>query len=315
MTTLVLIPSAVGPSTVTAYYRDIPTRLASALQAEGRSVVVASDSGDLPSNLTNASGVAGAKFDWNQSSTWDNAFSAAQPGAPIDRVFLTPDDNGLLPQVEAFINYAKNNGVVRFVVLGVTALLDDVGPEMGLVHDVVSKNAEIRARLSNAGVDYTVLQPSITLDHVAMNIARTIKEHGEIATATGNGRLNLITFDDVVDGARNALTTEKPTIGNQAVLGPKSHSFTEIAEVLSGVLGRTVTHKHVPAEESARRWAAVAAPDLQPSPHFDALTKALHTIDGLFASAEEKLADAHATAYYGNTRLEDWATANRHLFA
>jgi len=315
MTTLVVIPGPIGPSTITAMFRDIPTRISAALHAEGRPVVLASDSGDLPSNLANAPGVASAKFDWTQSSTWDNVFSAAQPEAAIDRVFFSPDDGALLPHVEAFIDYAKNRGVGRFVILGAMAILDNVGPEMGVVHGYVSKVARIREHLERAGVDFTVLQPGVTLEHMALNSARGIRDNNEVTTATRDGKLYFITFEDIVDAARNALQTEKPTIGNQAILGPRLYSYTEVAEILSGVLGRTVTHKHITEEESAKNWANAAAPEHQSSPQLEALAKSLHRLDELLASGEEeKLADAHPMAYYGKTRVEDWVAANRNLF-
>jgi len=315
MATLVVIPVALGPSTTTAMFRDIPTRVASALHAEGRPLVVASDSGDLPSNLADAQGVASAKFDWAQSSTWDDVFSAAQPGSPVDRVFFTPDDSAPLPQIEAFIDYAKNKGVGRFVVFGTMAILDNVGPEMGVIHSFASKVSRVREHLEKTGVDFTVLQPGITLEHVAMNFSRSIRDNNEVTSATRDGKLYFITFEDIVDAARNALQTEKPTIGNQAVLGPRLYSYTDVAEILSGVLGRTITHRHVTEEQSAKDWANTSAPENQSSPQIEGLAKALQRLDELLASGEEeKLADAHPMAYYGKTRVEDWVAANRNLF-
>lgn len=103
--------------------------------------------------LTSRSGVApspfpAVRFDWFDSTTYDNPFQIATE--PIDRVYLVapPVVDSLTP-MKAFIDFAIKKNVKRFVLLSATVFIRSKHL-VGHVHEY----------LASIGVDYCVLRPS-----------------------------------------------------------------------------------------------------------------------------------------------------------
>lgn len=104
-----------------------------------------SRSGKVPSPLT------GVAFDWNDPSTYNNAFAHAEASSDIiQSVFMTPPfDYDMLQAMKPFIELAKSKGVKRFVLL--SAHLMRLGDEgHGAVHKY----------LLESGVEYAAIRPS-----------------------------------------------------------------------------------------------------------------------------------------------------------
>ena len=98
------------------------------------------------------SGTLAVKFDWLDSSTYDNPFQhEALSGKKISAIYLvSPTVFDPVPSVKAFIdNAVKKHGVKRFVLLGGSSLEQD-GFYMGTVWQ----------HLVDLGVEYCVLRPT-----------------------------------------------------------------------------------------------------------------------------------------------------------
>lgn len=117
------------------------TPLANLLLEANKSVVLATRSGKVPAPFR------GARFDWLDASTYNIPFEV---DATIDRVYLiAPRIFDMLPPMKAFIDFAIEKGVERFVLMS-AGLLEAGGPAMGLVHEY----------LASLDVEYCVLRPS-----------------------------------------------------------------------------------------------------------------------------------------------------------
>ena len=110
-------------------------------------------SSSIPVLLTSRRGPSGSssyptvRFDWNDSTTWSNPFSAAQD---ISAVYLLSGElSDPAPILNAFIDFAMSKGVKRFVVCSGSSC-EYGGPFHG----------KIWQKLDQSGVEYAVLRPS-----------------------------------------------------------------------------------------------------------------------------------------------------------
>lgn len=186
------------------------------------------------------------RFDWASRDTHDDAVrgvSAIYLVAPIGVV----DPVSL---VEPFLEAALRHRVRRVVALSSSALAEGA-PGLGAIHRLV------RATMP----EWAVLRPSwfmqnFTGDHL---IAHGVRE-GEIVTATGDGRVAFIDAGDIAAVAARALTDDVPHNAEHIITGPEALSYADAAAILTRLLGRTIRHRSVPAEEAARRITAHGVP-------------------------------------------------------
>ncbi|KAJ7131293.1 ergot alkaloid A [Mycena epipterygia] len=112
------------------------TPLANLLLQANQSVVLATRSGKVPAPFR------GARFDWLDDSTYNIPFEV---DPTIDRIYLiAPRIFDMFPPMKAFIDFAIEKGVKRFVLMS-AGLLEAGGPAMGLVHDMWPSSSIVSA--------------------------------------------------------------------------------------------------------------------------------------------------------------------------
>ncbi|NDZ80224.1 NAD(P)H-binding protein [Streptomyces sp. SID10853] len=193
-----------------------------------------------------ATAVAGAeavRFDWNDPAT----HGAALDGA--DRVYLIPPLGSLDPAAVMlpFLRRARTAGVGRAVLLSSSAIPAG-GPAVGQVHQALPD-------LFDA---WAVLRPSWFMQNFTggHHHARSIREHGTIETATGDGRVGFIDADDIAAVAVHALTCTRAPNTDLILTGPQALSHGDIAGLVTQVTGRTVTHRQLSEEQMRERLSA-----------------------------------------------------------
>lgn len=95
------------------------------------------------------------RFEWTDASTYGNPFSAVPAIAPIKSIYLVAPNDVVEPAspMLAFIDYALNQGVQRFVLLS-ASVIPEGGPIFGLVHKHLHQ-------LGNQGIcEWAVLRPT-----------------------------------------------------------------------------------------------------------------------------------------------------------
>ncbi|KAF7369515.1 NAD(P)-binding protein [Mycena venus] len=201
----------------------------------------------------------GVRFDWLDASTYRIPFDADDN---IDRVYLVaPAIIDVFPPMKAFIDFAIQKGVKRFVLMSAT-MLKEGGPMMGKVHEY----------LHSCEVDYCALRPSWFFDNLLLHYSDTIRKHDEIVNAAGSGLIGWISTDDIADVAFKAFTDKVIEHTNPVMVGPELLSYAQIAQIMSDVFGRKITHRTISADEYKKivvrrgfpeEWAAlVSATDL-----------------------------------------------------
>ncbi|PPR03653.1 hypothetical protein CVT24_007767 [Panaeolus cyanescens] len=238
--------------------------LAQMLHAAGRATLLTNRSGKVPEPFK------GIAFDWSDASTFENPFKA---DSNIDSVYIIPPfDSDSLKVAKPFLDLAISNNVKKFVLLG--AIMTTLGGD-GPFSDSIYKY------IVDSGVDFVVLRPTWFMENFKRNFLKTIKEENYIFSCTGDGKSPFVSTDDVAKAAFEALTTDKYSRQAPYVFGPHLLSYSEVAEVLSQVLGRKIEHRLLPVQVMRNIYASVL-----PDVYADAL------VDGelsLAAGKEEEL--------------------------
>ncbi|KAJ9642050.1 hypothetical protein H2199_005265 [Coniosporium tulheliwenetii] len=199
------------------------------------------------------SGMSASKFDWLDSSTFENPFRYDFPnGESISAVYLVaPTVADPVPALNALIDLAVSKGVKRFVLLA-GSTTEPGGHHVG----------QIWQRFIDTGLEYCVLRPTWFMENFSewQHLA-TIKDEGKIYTACGDGKIPFISATDIAAVAFHALTDERPHNTDYRVLGPELLTHDEIAAKLSSGLGREIVHVKLSEEEAAQRYLKLGLPD------------------------------------------------------
>jgi uncharacterized protein YbjT (DUF2867 family) len=121
---------------------------------------------------------------------------------------------------------------------------------------------EIRQAVEDSAPEYAILQPSWFMQNFTGThpTAVALRERGEIATATGNGRVGFIDARDIAAAAAALLTSEPPNT-RYVLTGPETLSYPQVAAILSEIAGRTIRHTALTAGQLTARWAAAGLPE------------------------------------------------------
>ncbi|KAF9037842.1 NAD(P)-binding protein [Hymenopellis radicata] len=266
-------------------WQVLPLRLARLLQAANKTTILASRKGDAPAPFT------AVKFDWHDPATFENPFTA---DPKIESIYLVSPAGSADPfgAMKPFIDLAVQKGVKRFVLLSASSL-DAGGPATGKVHEYLIK----------LGVDYFVIRPTWFHENFVTMHLLSIKEKGTIVTASQDGKIGFISADDIADLAFDALTRAESYNTDKILLGPELLSYDDVAKTFSDVLGRTITHTRVSADEIKKRYVSVGVPE--------DLAGVLSFLETLNASGVEEKNFANPNKVAGKRTLRSFIEANK----
>jgi uncharacterized protein YbjT (DUF2867 family) len=212
-------------------------RTAAQLTAAGHRVRAASR------RATPVPGAEPVRFDWYEPATFDGAL------ADCDRVYLVPPlgDPDPAAVMLPFLGRARAAGVSRAVLLSSSAIPEG-GPGVGAVHRALPEFFD----------QWAVLRPSWFMQNFtgAHAHARSIREHGEILTAAGSGRVGFVDADDIAAVAVHALTDDRAPDTDLVLTGPQALGYDDIAAIVTEVTGRPVIHRPLTYERLRDRLAA-----------------------------------------------------------
>ncbi|KAF4616947.1 hypothetical protein D9613_008548 [Agrocybe pediades] len=205
------------------------------LHKNNHSVLVASRSSIAPSPLRSV------VFDWFDPSTFENPFKAAQD---IDKIYLVaPPVFDSLPIVMPFIDYAISKGVKRFI-HGSSSAMDKGDITDGKIHEY----------LVDSGVDYAIIRPTWFIDNFGTFYLSSIRDNNEIPSVAEDGRVAFVSVKDISQAACDAIVSPESWNSEVFVVGPKLYSYDEVANLLTNVLGKKITHRRLMHEESRAFW-------------------------------------------------------------
>jgi ergot alkaloid biosynthesis protein len=179
-------------------------------------------------------------FDWFEPSTFAPALEN------MESVYLLAPLGvaDCLQVMRPFIEQALATGVQRLVFLS-SSLVPEGAPALGQVHQYLHQHAP----------SWVVLRPSWFMQNFSEQQHReTIRQHGAIFSATGNGKLPFIDAGDIAAVAAEALTNQAFPSGDTVLTGPDLLSYSDVAAILTDVVGYPVRHQPLTEEELARNF-------------------------------------------------------------
>ena len=231
------------------------------------------------------------RFVWEDRNTWDAALNNATTA------YLIPPPTGgdASATMIEFAEHAMASGVRRFV-LQSASLLNAGDPPAGKVHEWLRDNA----------AEWTVLRPSWFMQNFTEGPhGETIRKENAIYSATEQGRVPFIAAEDIAASAYAALTSATPLNNDFILTGPRTMTYDEVADVISHVTRRKITHHAISMDELSARHVARDMPL--------AGAQILAFMDLMIASgAEDRVTDSmKVLTGHAATDLETFAARNK----
>jgi uncharacterized protein YbjT (DUF2867 family) len=183
------------------------------------------------------------KFDWNDTTTWDNVLSN------INAVFISyyPDIAvpGAVKTIEQFTAMAVKKGVQHLV------LLSGRGEEEAQVCEKV---------VMNAGVDWSIVRCSWFNQNFSEGNFLDAVLAGHIALPVADIGEPFVDADDIADVAVAALTEEGHSRKLYELTGPRLLTFKDAAEEISKATGRKITFERISMKDYSKLLADYGLP-------------------------------------------------------
>ncbi|KAI2727272.1 hypothetical protein CBS147354_3474 [Penicillium roqueforti] len=206
------------------------SRLAALLDAAKTPFLVGSSSTSQESPYNSS------HFNWYEKTTWDNPFAEIGKHGlqPISAVYLVgPPTMDMVPPMIQFVDLARSKGVQRFVLVSASNI-EKGDHSMGQVHAYLD---------SLPGVEYVALRPTWFMENLLEDPQRTwIKNESQVVSATGEGKIPFISADDIASVAFHCLTEWGSHKTEYIIQGPELLSYGQVAEILTSILGKKITH-------------------------------------------------------------------------
>ncbi|KAF9456843.1 hypothetical protein BDZ94DRAFT_1326684 [Collybia nuda] len=289
-----------GTILLTGGWGKTASRIAKLLSAKGIPVQIASRKGAaaIPSEYKSQySSLTGAIFDWTDPSTHANPFNATNLVAPISAVYLVPPAvPDIIGAMKPFIDLAIEQGVKRFVLMS-GAGVDKGGWGYGKVHEYLADGGH--------KVEYCVLRPPWF--YANMLSVASISEEDIIVSATGDGKFPMTSEDDIAEAAVGPLIDEKVLNNDIFIMGPELLTFDLVAEKLTKVLGRKITHVKVTTAEFTELLLKQGIPE--------AYAPLLAGVDAMKAAGSDEKLFYSPGKVVGRVFIEEFLGENKSVFA
>jgi uncharacterized protein YbjT (DUF2867 family) len=196
-----------------------------------------------------ANGIDAVIIDYNHPETLRAAFQGC------DRLFLLGPNALNQTQLELnAVEAAKAVGVQHIVKQSVMGAEDEAF-SLALIHRPVEEAIEA------SGMAWTFLRPNSFMQNVVTFMSETIKAESVFFSASGEAKIAHVDVRDIAAVAVKALT--EPTHAGQAytLTGPEAMTYDELAQELSAVLGRSISHISLSPEDLKHGMLAEGMPE------------------------------------------------------
>jgi uncharacterized protein YbjT (DUF2867 family) len=166
---------------------------------------------------------------------FDDPASMAAALAGVGRAYLvTPSSERAEEQQRRFADLAAKNGTRHLVVLSQLSA-DEHSPVRFLRYHAV-----VEQHVRGLGIPYTFLRPNLFFQGL-LAFARPIAAEGRFYAPIGDARVSAVDVRDIGTVAAVALTEPGHEGATYTLTGPAAITHAQIAEALTGALGRPVT--------------------------------------------------------------------------
>lgn len=203
-----------------------------------------------PNSSWEALGIRQAPFDINDSGSMAKALEGG------DAFFsLTPLVENLPEAGLKAIEAARLAGIRKIVRCSAQGAGPDAAIKLGRMHYAVEKAVE------ESGISFTILRPANFMqNYVQFGAAETIRSRSEFYSPFGEARISPIDTRDISEIGARVLTEPGHEGRRYDLTGGESLSDGEIADILSKILGRKVTHIQITQSQAKEAMAAAGTP-------------------------------------------------------
>lgn len=193
--------------------------------------------GDASSELTTLTNMR-VPLDFARPDTFDAALAGVSRVLLVRPPALADVNRYFFPFVQA-MQRAKVSQAVFLSLQGVENNRN-VGP-------AITPHYKIEKLIREAGgptlrLGYTMLRPSFFTQNLSTTHRLEIRDHPEIFVPAGNGRTSFVDVRDLAEVAAQSLATGQHLNTALELTGSEALNYTEVAAILTDVLGRTVTY-------------------------------------------------------------------------
>ena len=175
-------------------------------------------------------GIDAVIIDYNRPEILGAAFQGC------DKLFLLGPNALNQTQLELNAVEVANAVGVRQIVKQSVLGAEDEAFSLALVHRPVEKAIE------SSGMAWTFLRPNSFMQNVVTYMGETIKAEGAFFSASGEAKISHIDVRDISAVAVKALTEPDHEGKAYTLTGPEALSYDQLANELSEVLGRPISH-------------------------------------------------------------------------
>lgn len=173
----------------------------------------------------------------------------------IDEALLISAIDPRLPELQGnFVQAAKRAGVSRIV------KFSGMGTRFAGEWRFARWHLEAEKQLEDSGLAFTHLRPNQFMQ-VYLRFQPTIAAQGKFFAASRDSRVSPVDVRDIATVAVTVLTSPGHDGKTYEITGPDALTYGEIADKLSGALGKKVTYVDVPLEAAQKALIDSGMPD------------------------------------------------------
>jgi uncharacterized protein YbjT (DUF2867 family) len=152
----------------------------------------------------------------------------------------------------------------------------DIAGEQGVKHLVLSSSAgagrwdksfpkwhtEAERALKNSGIEHSIVRPNSFMQNITAFFAGTIQTQDVFYSSMGQSKASLVDVQDIADVVA-ALLTSKAQNAVYELNGPEALTYSEVADRISKLCGRTIRYVDIPMAEQKKALLNAGMPDWQ----------------------------------------------------
>jgi uncharacterized protein YbjT (DUF2867 family) len=236
------------PVVVTGATGTVGTNVVQQLLAAGAEVRAAVRS---PEKVPPTPGLEAVAIDFSQPETLTVALAGAE-----HLFLLTAFTPEMIAQSNALVDAARIAGIEHVVKLSAMGAGPNAAIRLGKIH------TEGERYLEDSGLGWTHLRPNSFMQNYLTYYGETIRTQNAFYLPHGDGKMSLVDVRDVAAVAVMALTEPGHMGKAYELTGTTALGNTEIAAILTGVLGREISYVDVPDEAARQAMADMGSPQV-----------------------------------------------------
>ena len=163
----------------------------------------------------------------------------------VEKIFyLSPLEETMVEDAALMVERAQAHGVRHLVRLSALGVDHPKKITLGKVHE------EVERIIRGSRIDCTFLRPNAFMQNFITYWGESIRGQNAFFIPQGQGRVSIIDARDIADVAVTVLTKDGHAGKAYELTGPEALSNTDIAKVLSDVLGREISYRDIPVEDA-----------------------------------------------------------------